>query len=55
MIFHFHKWSLWEEFAKTDVVRPFTGGVIGYAFIQKRVCKTCGLTQYNEQRIMARE
>lgn len=52
-MFHFHKWSKWESYVEQDVISGLTGGVIGYSFIQKRVCEKCGFVQYNQQQTKA--
>lgn len=51
--FHFHTWSMWEEFSKSDIVKPLTGGILGWIFVQKRICHKCGLVQYKQDKIMA--
>jgi len=53
--FHRHHWSRWESYAKTNIIQPITGGVLGYIFIQKRTCYKCGLVQYQQDRIMAED
>ena len=48
-----HQWSHWEEFQRSNIIKPITGGVLGYVFIQKRSCHRCGLQQHKTERIMA--
>lgn len=56
-MFHFHKWSKWEVTHETEVVRTYRHNneriIVGYAYIQKRVCATCGFTAYDKQQVKA--
>jgi hypothetical protein len=50
-MFHWHAWSKWEVSHTTDIVRSSDDAIIGYAFIQKRVCAKCGYAQYKKQEV----
>lgn len=48
-MFHLHKWGMWNEYFKTDMVKGISKGIVGYVFIQKRQCVKCGLIQYKKE------
>lgn len=43
-----HKWSKWQPDFKTDMVNK-NGIVIGWIFVQKRICEKCGLEKRKKQ------
>lgn len=49
--FWFHKWEPWVGVDEGKICNT-AGNVIGRFFIQKRVCKRCGFTDYNTKRLI---